>query len=98
MLWECFMNVWQKILYGELQVVERSHGSQKKRYKDTLKPPRQTSTYQQSDRTDCTDRAKWGGLIRSGACEYETKIISEAEQKRAQRKARLKASPTDLSS
>ena len=27
----------KKILYGELQVEKRSHGGQKKRYKDTLK-------------------------------------------------------------
>ena len=27
----------KKILYGELQVGKRSHGGQKKRYKDTLK-------------------------------------------------------------
>ena len=43
------------------------------------------------------DRAKWRGLIRRGASEYETKRISEAEQKRAQRKARAKASLTELS-
>ena len=38
----------KKILYGELQVGIRSHGGQRKRYKDTLKPPLKTSTYQQS--------------------------------------------------
>ena len=27
----------KKILYGELEMDKRSHGSQKKRYKDTLK-------------------------------------------------------------
>ena len=37
----------KKILYGELQVGKRSHGGQKKRYKDTLKASK-TSTYQQS--------------------------------------------------
>ena len=44
------------------------------------------------------DRTKWRGLIRRGAGEYEAKRVSEAEQKRAQRKARAKASPTELSS
>ena len=39
------------------------------------------------------DRARWRGLIRRGASEYEAKRTSEAEQKRAQRKARAKASP-----
>ena len=41
---------------------------------------------------------KWRGLIERGAGEYEAKRMSEAEQKRAQRKARAKASPTGLSS
>ena len=38
------------------------------------------------------------GLIRRGAGEYEARRISEAEQKRVQRRARTKASPTELSS
>ena len=44
------------------------------------------------------DRTKWRGLIKRGAGEYEAKRISEAEQKRAQRRARAKAPPTELSS
>ena len=44
------------------------------------------------------DRTKRRGLIRRGAGEYEAKRIGKAEQKRAQRKARAKASPTELSS
>ena len=44
------------------------------------------------------DRTNWRGLIRRGAGENEAKRISEAEQKRTQRKARAKASPTELSS
>ena len=44
------------------------------------------------------DRTKWRDLIRRGAGEYEAKRIREAEQKRAQRKARAKALPTELSS
>ena len=43
------------------------------------------------------DRAKRRGLIRRVVSEYEAKRISEAEQKRVQRKARAKASPTELS-
>ena len=41
----------KKILYGELEMGIRSHGGQKKRYKDTpppQKPPSRISTYQQS--------------------------------------------------
>ena len=58
------------------------YGELQKRYKDTSKPPLKTLTCQQ----------------RSGAGEYEAKRISEAKQKRVQRKARAEASPTELSS
>ena len=89
----------KKILYGELQVGKRSHGGQKKRYKDTLKASLKdfnlpTESWEQI----AQDRTKWRGLIKRGAGEYEAKGISEAEQKRAQRKARAKAQPTELSS
>ena len=89
----------KKILCGELQVGKRSHGGQKKRYKDILKASLKdfnipTESWEQI----AQDRTKWRGLIRRGAGEYEAKRISEAEQKRAQRKARAKASPTELSS
>ena len=43
-------------------------------------------------------RVKWRGFNGRGVGEYEAKRISEAEEKCAQRKARAKASPTDLSS
>ena len=45
----------------------------------------------ESSEPTAQDRAKWRGLIRRGAGEYEAKRISEAEQKHAQRKARAKA-------
>ena len=88
----------KKILYGE-QVGKRSYGGQKKQYKDTLKAPLKdfnipTESWEQI----AQDRTKWRGLIKRGAGEYEAKRISEAEQKRAQRKARARASPTELSS
>ena len=88
----------KKILYGELQVGKRSHGGQKKWYDDTLKAFFKDFNILTNVGTDCTYRTKWRGLIRRGAGEYETKRIREAEQKRAQRKARSKASPTELSS
>ena len=89
----------KKILYGELQVGKRSHGGQKKRYKDTLKASLKdfnipTESWEQITQS----RTKWRGLIKRGAGEYEAKGISEAEQKRAQRKASAKASPKELSS
>ena len=87
----------KKILCGELQVGKRSHGGQKKRYKDTLKASLKdfnipTESWEQI----AQDRAKWRGLVRRGAGEYEAKRISGAEQKRAQRKTRAKASPAEL--
>ena len=88
----------KKILYGEQEMGKCSHGGQKKRYKDTLKASLKdfnvpTCSWEQI----AQDRAKWCGLFRRGASEYEAKRISEAEQKRAHRKARAKASPTELS-
>ena len=88
----------KKILYGELEMGKRSEGGQEKRYKDTLKASLKdfnipTESWEQI----AQDQAKWRGFIRRGASEYEAKRISEAEQKRAQRKARDKASPTELS-
>ena len=88
----------KKILYGELQVGKRSHGGQKKRYKDTLKASLKdfnipTESWEQI----AQDRTKWRGLIKREAEEYEAKRISEAKQKRAQRKTTAKASPTELS-
>ena len=51
----------KKILYGELQVGKRSHGGQKKRYKDTLKAslkdfniPNESWEKIAQDRTKCT--------------------------------------------
>ena len=88
----------KKILYGELQVGKRSHGA-RKRYKDTRKASLKdfnipTESWEQI----AQDRAKWRGLIRRDAGEYEAKRISKPEQKCAQRKARAKTSPTELSS
>ena len=84
---------------GELQIGKRSHGGQKKRYKDTLKASlKEFNIPPESWEQIAQDRTLWRGLIRRGAGEYESKRISEAEQKRAQRKARAKSSPTELSS
>ena len=64
----------KKILYGELQVGKRSHGGQKKRYKDTLKASLNdfnipTESWEQI----AQDRTKWRGLIKRRAGEYEAK-------------------------
>ena len=64
----------KKILYGELQVGKRSHGGQKKRYKDTLKASLKdfnipTESWEQI----AQDRTKWRSFIKRGAGEYEAK-------------------------
>ena len=90
----------KKILYGELEMGKRSHGGQKKRYKDTLKASLKDFNIlvpTESWEKTAQDQAKWRGLIRRGASEYEAKRTSKAEQKCAQCKARAKASPTELS-
>ena len=58
----------KKILCGELQVGKRSHGGQKKRYKDTIKASLKdfnipTESWEQI----AQDRTKWRGLIKRGA-------------------------------
>ena len=62
----------KKILFGKLQVGKRSHGGQKKRYKDTLKASLKdfnipTESWEQI----AQDRTKWQGIIRRRAGEYE---------------------------
>ena len=64
----------KKILYGELEMGKRYHGGQKKRYKGTLKALiKDFNIPTESWEQIAQDRAKWRGLIRKGASEYETK-------------------------
>ena len=99
MLPECLMNVCQRksSMENALYVGKHSYGVQKKRYKDILKASlKDFNIPTESWEQNAPDRLKWRGLIRRGAGEYEAKRISEAKQKRAQRKARAKASPTEF--
>ena len=64
----------KKILYGELETGKRSHGGQKMRYKDTLKSSlKDFNIPAESWEQIAQDRAKWRGLIRRCASEYEAK-------------------------
>ena len=64
----------KKILYRELEMGKRSHGGQKKRYKDTGKASlKDFNIPTESCEQTAQDRAKWRGLIRRGASEYEAK-------------------------
>ena len=100
MLPECLMNVYRRKSSIE-NFKPKKNAPKLVRKSDTRlasKPRLKISTYQQSRGNRFTGLTKWRDLIRKGAKEYVAKIISEAEQKRAQRKARAKASPTELSS
>ena len=58
----------KKILYRELQVGKRSHGDQKKRYKDTLKASlKDFNIATESWEQIAQDGTKWRGLIRRGS-------------------------------
>ena len=98
MLPECLMNVCQR--KSSMENYKLGNAPMVVRRSDTRtpsKPPLKISTYQQSWEQIAQDRTKWRGLIRRGAGEYEAKRISEAKQKQAQRNARDKASPSELS-
>ena len=100
MLLECLMNVCQrKSSMENYKENAPIHGGQKKRYKDTLKASLKDFNIPTESREQIAqDGTNWRGFIRKAAGEYEAKRLSEAEQKRAQRKARAKTSPTELSS
>ena len=99
MLTECLMNVRQR--KSSMEDYKLENAPIVVRRSETMtpsKPPLKTNIPTKSWEQTAQDRTKWRGLIRRGAGEYEAKRISEAEQKRAQRKARAEASPTELSS
>ena len=78
---------------------KRSHGGQKKRYTDTVKASlKDFNITTESWEQFAQDPTKCRGLIRRDTDENEAKGTSKAQQKRAQRNARAKASPTELSS
>ena len=63
------------IFFGELKVGKRSHGGQKKRYKNTTFKAslKDFNIPTESWEQIAHDRTKWRGLIRRGAGEYEAK-------------------------
>ena len=86
----------KKVFYGELQEGKRSQGSQKKRYKDTLKASlKDFEIPMGSWEQTAQERSKWRGLINKGAALYEKKRICEAERKRRERKAKTNVPPSD---
>ena len=77
----------KKLLYGELQVGKRSHGGQKKRFKDTLKNSMKSFNIRpDSLETTAMDRSVWRSAVRKGAKSCEARRKSTAEERRRARK------------
>ena len=77
----------KKLLYGELSHGKRSHGGQKKRYKDTLKVAMKAFGIEPNGLEHLAqDRAKWRVAIKNGAKAYEANRTAVAEQRRRIRK------------
>ena len=79
----------KQLFYGEIQYGKRSHGGQKKRFKDSLKFSLKAFSI------DCAswellalDRALWRSSISNGSKSYVRKWKESAEEKRKARKAR----------
>ena len=81
----------KKLFYSELHEGKRSVGCPKKRFKDGIK-----ATLKDFDidpacwEESAKDRGMWRSLVRKGAAIYEERRISEAKQKRQNRKERDK--------
>ena len=78
----------KKLLYGELVEGKRSHGGQKKRYKDTLK-----ATLKDCKIDPCKweetalDRSAWRQQTKAGVTQFEADRIIEQKRKREVRKS-----------
>ena len=88
----------KRLLYGELQTGVRSHGGQKKRFKDTLKASmKDFGVDHTSWETLAQNRTAWRGSIHTGAAAYEQQRTEAAKTKRAARKARCTNPPAQAS-
>ena len=84
----------KRILYGELLTGARSHGGQKKRFKDTLKASlKDFGIDHNSWETTAQNRAAWRRAINKGAAAYESRRLETAKSKRATRKSRASSAP-----
>ena len=79
----------KRVLYGELLAGTRSHGGQKKRFKDTLKASlKDFGIDHNSWETLAQDRPAWRGAIRKEAAAHEAQRITTSKLKRIARKSR----------
>ena len=85
----------KQLLYGELCQGKRMVGGQKKRFKDCLKASlRDLSIDINSWETHALDRPSWRSKLATGARAAETRRTTEAQRKRAVRKARAASTST----
>ena len=76
------------LFYGELQQGKRSHGGQKKRFKETLKTSLKAfAITPDSWEQTAMDRAKWRSSVHKGSKICEANRTAAAEQRRQARKA-----------
>eukprot|EP00745_Piridium_sociabile_P007473 TRINITY_DN1490_c1_g1_i7.p1 TRINITY_DN1490_c1_g1~~TRINITY_DN1490_c1_g1_i7.p1 ORF type:complete len:702 (-),score=160.58 TRINITY_DN1490_c1_g1_i7:112-2217(-) len=88
----------KRLLYGELCQGKRSHGGQRKRYKDTLKATlKGCGLDPETWEMDSQHRSNWRNAVRRGVREYENFRISDAEQRRQLRKSRASSSSSPCS-
>ena len=85
----------KRLFYGKLQQGKRSHGGQKKHFKDTLKPSLKAfAITPDSWEQTAMDRAKWRSSVFKGSKICEANRTVAAEQRRQARKARA-SNPQD---
>ena len=87
----------KQLLFGELSAGRRSHGGQKKHYKDTLKASVKsldidTTTWE----TLAQNRPTWRCLIHKGCQAYEARCNAEAQLKHELRKSRATSATTTV--
>ena len=77
----------KRLFYGELKEGKRSHGGQRKRYKDTLKASLKCCGIN-PDTWEITaqDRSAWRTVAMSGVSGYEASRVDKQRQKRQRRK------------
>ena len=84
----------KRILYGELLTGARSHGGQKKGFKDTLKASlKDFGIDHNSWETTAQNRAAWRGVINKGAAAHDSRRLETAKSKCATRKPCASSAP-----
>lgn len=84
----------KRLFYGELQQGKRSHGGQKKRFRDTLKVSLKAFDINpDSWEESAVDRDKWRAAVHKGAKLCEANRTAAAVQKRQARKSRANKLP-----